>query len=202
MAASGYDTTTGHPEFSDSDAPDIKLDPQLAAEYAAYVGNRICDTAADRATYLYPRQGLEWEETDTGDVYKYLSGSWRLWHRPLTSFTPTLTNFSLGTGGTAVGRYLVISGTVDYWVDLTFGSSPSTSGAFYISLPLTASTAVSMTGTFYATGPSSGRYVGAVGLDNSTRVWLLRSDNAFIANSTWAWASGHRISVHGGYILP
>lgn len=192
----------GKPTF-DNEA-DPQTDLQTAADWADKVGAGIRGTSAERAL-IAPGEiddGQMFVETDTGSIYLRLSSGWRHIFSPLTSYTPTLTNFSLGTGGVAVGRYLVASGTVEYWVDLTFGSSPSTSGAFYVSLPLTASTAVSMTGSFYATGPSSGRYVGAVGLDNSTRVWLLRSDNAFIANSTWAWASGHRISIHGGYILP
>lgn len=202
MAASGYDTTTGHPEFSDSDAPDIKLDPQQAAEYAAYVGNRICDTAADRATYLYPRQGLEWEETDTGDVYKHLGGSWRLWHRPWTDYTPTFTGFGVGTGATVVAKYSVLLGEVRFKVDVILGSSPTASGAFYVSLPLTAATSVLNVGSFITIGPASVRYMGTVGVDTSTRVWMLRADNAFISNSTYSWASGNRISLTGSYLLP
>lgn len=202
MAASGFDPTDGNPLFDDSDAPDIKLDPQLVGQYAAKTGNRVIGTAAERGTYAFLREGREFYETDTGDSYRYISSAWRLWHRPWTDYTPTLTGFGAGTGATIVAKYSVLYGEVRFKVDIILGSSPTASGAFYVSLPLTADTSVLVVGSFLTIGPSSQRYSGTVGLDNSSRVWMLRTDNAFISNSTYTWASGNRISLQGGYLQP
>jgi hypothetical protein len=78
MTSYGKDPVTGKPLFRDSDAPDIKQDPQEAADYAAEVGNYVVGTTAYLDGYEYKREGLEGFDT-TLKVKKRVnaSGGWR-----------------------------------------------------------------------------------------------------------------------------
>lgn len=77
MAKSGTDSTTGHPKFSNSDAPDVKVDPQIVAEYAAEVGTRLIGTTAERLAYPYTRDGLGWYDTDRRALMVRRGSGWR-----------------------------------------------------------------------------------------------------------------------------
>jgi hypothetical protein len=79
MAASSLDPVTGAPRFLDTAPPDIKLDPQLAADYAADVGNYIvrADLAA-LVSYAYKREGLQGYAKDTDRRYVHDGTDWRL----------------------------------------------------------------------------------------------------------------------------
>ena len=79
MAANGFDPVDGSPLFSDTDAPDIKVDPRAAAEYAADVGNRIvrADLAALDA-YPYKRAGLKGYALDSKREYAHDGVGWRV----------------------------------------------------------------------------------------------------------------------------
>lgn len=71
MAVNSFDPITGAPRFVDSDAPDIKVDPNEAAKYAADVGNYIVrDNLTALDAYAYKRKGLRGFARDTG--YEYL----------------------------------------------------------------------------------------------------------------------------------
>lgn len=63
MTSYAKDPSTGKPLFRDSDAPDVKQDPQEAADFAAEVGNMIVGTTAYLANYQYQREGLEGYDT-------------------------------------------------------------------------------------------------------------------------------------------
>lgn len=55
-----------------------------------------------------------------------------------TAYTPTLTNFTLGTGGTVTCAYAKLGKIVHVRIDLLAGTSPSITGTPTISLPVTA----------------------------------------------------------------
>lgn len=77
MAANGYDSTDGSPLFSDSDAPDIKVDPRAVAIYAAEVGNRIMKAnIAGLEAYPFKRKGLAGVALDTNVDYKHDGTGW------------------------------------------------------------------------------------------------------------------------------
>lgn len=79
MAASSFDPTTGAPRFADSGAPDVGLDPQLAADYAADVGNYIVRAnLAGLTAYAYKREGLRGYAKDTDRTYVHDGTDWRL----------------------------------------------------------------------------------------------------------------------------
>lgn len=114
MAADGYGTK-GEPEFDDGNAPDTAVDPTLVAQYAGIVGNRIVGTSGERAAFSSiwtgfsggPWNGLEFEETDTGLMYKRISGSWVLREGDSGWVTPTLnTGWSVASSNTPMYRRL------------------------------------------------------------------------------------------------
>jgi hypothetical protein len=76
MAVNSFDPVTGSPRFVDTDAPDIKVDPQKAAEYAADVGNRIMRAnLAALDAYPYKRKGLRGKALDTMIEYEHTGSS-------------------------------------------------------------------------------------------------------------------------------
>lgn len=77
MAKYGNDPIDGRPQFRDTDAPDIKLDPQQAADYAAEVGNRIVGTTAYLDGYPFKRDGLAGYDTTRGSDVICRGGVWR-----------------------------------------------------------------------------------------------------------------------------
>lgn len=94
MAVNSYDPVTGRPIFLDTDAPDIKVDPSKAAEYAADVGNRI--VRANKAAldaYPYKRAGLAGRALDTRIEYIHNGTTWEIVIEP--ELRPTTV-----TGGT------------------------------------------------------------------------------------------------------
>lgn len=68
------------PNYSGLGAPADAADLTEVATYAARMGNRRTDTSTNRAaaTGADLWEGLEWQETDTGNTLMYLSGSWVL----------------------------------------------------------------------------------------------------------------------------
>lgn len=146
-------------------------------------------------------EGLLFYRTDGNHLEQYDGSGWIIALKSGT-YTPTLTNVSPGTGATIVGRYTIFYGRVTFEVDVTLGSSPSVTGAIFVSTPFTASTAVLQAGNFTALGPSGARQTGTVGFDSSTRVWMLRADNNFLSNTAWTWAATNRFSLTATYLLP
>jgi hypothetical protein len=77
MAVNSFDPITGAPRFVDSDAPDIKVDPNEAAKYAADVGNYIVrDNLTALDAYAYKRKGLRGFARDTGYEYLHDGTAW------------------------------------------------------------------------------------------------------------------------------
>jgi hypothetical protein len=85
------------------------------------------------------------------DAFTGIQAAW-------TSYTPTLTNITLGNG-TRTGRYLQIGKTIDFQVKITFGSTTSiTATNANITLPVTA-----QAGNWVSTD--------AGGYDDSANLW-------------------------------
>lgn len=55
-----------------------------------------------------------------------------------TAYTPTLTNFTLGTGGTTTAAYAQLGKIVHVRIELIAGTSPTITGLPTLSLPVTA----------------------------------------------------------------
>jgi len=118
-----------------------------------------------------------------------------------TSYTPTLTNVFLGTGGTATGQYTVLGSTVTCFVTITFGTGGSVpGGAIYVGFPTTAQVSQSHIGTYFAL--HGGTYSsGVVELDNSTRAICVSAGGAILGvGSPWTWTSADQLRLQFTYI--
>lgn len=81
--------------------------------------------------------GDEGYQTDTAITYRYSGSAWVPWLSARTSFTPTWTNLTVGTG-TNLGIYYISGGMCHVEVATTLGAGFSV-GAARLTLPLTAS---------------------------------------------------------------
>lgn len=89
-------------------------------------------------------------------------------HGAWTSYTPTLTNVTIGSG-TRAGAYAVIGKTVFYRATITLAADSSVSGQIGISLPVTAaSTGQATTARFFESGVNS--WVGILYFATTTRL--------------------------------
>jgi hypothetical protein len=113
---------------------------------------------------------------DLGDSATGIESAW-------TTYTPTLTNITIGNG-TIVGRYKQVGKKVTVLVYVKWGSTTSASGGFVISLPVTGIASYStyeprFSSTILDAG--SAYYVGTLVLNSATKVDLL----AILANGTY-----------------
>lgn len=95
--------------------------------------------AAARTGQAGMRAGDLGYQVDTTITYRYDGSSWKYWASPKITFTPTLTNIAVGTGGSArnVAYYTIAAGRCFVHGDLALGTSgASVSGAIQISVPL------------------------------------------------------------------
>ncbi|MCT1363302.1 hypothetical protein [Microbacterium sp. p3-SID131] len=133
MAVNSYGPD-GHPIFLDTDAPDIKVDPTKAAEYAGDVGNRIirANVAALEA-YGFKREGLRGYALDSGVEYLYTTAAgWSVLFRPLTAFTPTVVGL---TGVTTVAKFEQRGKMVRAQYEVTRSALASPTAPVTLSLP-------------------------------------------------------------------
>jgi hypothetical protein len=92
--------------------------------------------ATERDATLTPWEGLEVYRLDLHAVDTYSNGSWG-WQTYTPTITGATTNPTLGTGGSATGRFQIddktvtVAGTIHFGTGATFGS-----GTYSISLPL------------------------------------------------------------------
>lgn len=137
MTASSFGPK-GEPEFKDTDAPDVALNPTQVARYAGLVGNRRVGTTAQRNVALSESvglqtpgvwEGLEWRDTTDGNVYVLSSGTWVYLFGDTGWLNPSFVNGgNPGTGNDTAGQanpaaqYRRRNGVVSmtgYWVPTT-----------------------------------------------------------------------------------
>ncbi|WP_396657098.1 hypothetical protein [Microbacterium oxydans] len=126
MTVNNYDPVTGRPNFSDNDAPDIKVDPGAVAEYAEEVGNRIVKAnLAALNLYPYKRAGLSGHALDTKTDYVHNGTGWVVSYLPDTGWVNlTLNpNWSAYTGP-ETPKFRVVGGNLSM-----VGRVNATSGA-------------------------------------------------------------------------
>lgn len=82
-----------------------------------------------------------------------IAGAW-------DSFTVTLTNATLGSGGTSTGFYKKIGRLIVFRVQITFGTSPSITGEIRVDLPVTAAANLGNTQILMVDASPSATYVG------------------------------------------
>jgi hypothetical protein len=97
----------------------------------------------------------------------------------LTTWTPTLTNFTAGTSPTTDYKYTQIGKTVICKFNLTAGTSPTMTGAISVSLPVTAK----------ATGYFGNGYVTQSSTAYTTQLWNNSTTTVSLFNVNAAAAS-------------
>ena len=119
-------------------------------------------------------------------------------------YTPTLTNITLGTGGSRFGRYRWLNAnTIAVRIQITLGSDGSFSGTAEVGLPdgVTLDTSVTQIGDCVATDSSPfTRDAGTVYMSDSTfSRFIFDRTNQTGANASypWTWASGD-VLIAGG----
>lgn len=142
--------TTGSAQYpypNASDVPDVAGDLLLLGQRLAKMngaGLGYTANATTRAALVTDGdvfEGLFVFQADTGVVYKYTSSAWKAWASPWISYTPTLTNFTIGTGGAAINtaKYQYIEGQIRLKGHAILGTSgASVGGAVSFTIPATA----------------------------------------------------------------
>lgn len=79
----------------------------------------------------------QWYYDTTNDrLYVSDGAGWIIMYEPEQSYTPTLTNVTIGTGGTVTGTYRRSGGTLDLKIVLTLGTSGVLTGQVQLSTPV------------------------------------------------------------------
>ena len=167
----------------------------------------VCDSTTRPGA---PTTGMEIFETDTGKVLAYYGAAWieitntaQSW----TSYTPTLANITIGTGGTNVGRWRRVGADVEFAVVVTLGSAGIAIGtAPTINLPVAADSIdvnfiVGSTTLYDATGPL---YLCPTVLQSTVTaeprvIGTLGALNQITSTNPFTWAVNDRIYFRGRY---
>ncbi|MDQ0672929.1 hypothetical protein QFZ36_000490 [Pseudarthrobacter siccitolerans] len=175
--------------------------------------------ALNTVGHLVPNQadGTVVTTTDTGSVSTAMLANLGVTNAKLaanaawTSYTPTLTNITLGNG-TLTGKYQQIGKTVNFRVSLILGSTSAISGDLIFSLPVTsaayAGTSVAQP-LGHATLLDAGirAYQGEVEWASTTTcaIKVLAADVTYLYTTTasaaipFAWATGDEIEFSGTF---
>jgi hypothetical protein len=161
-------------------------------------------TAARSSAIATPSEGMVAITTDTDELQYYNGSSWvaGLPFGAWTSYTPTLTNITLGTGGTTSFKYAQLGKVVVVRGNITLGTSGTVTGANTVTLPVTANSdyvvGVPMGDVIFTN--NTNYYPGTVLTISTTTVRLLATNAAGTiavaseptSTSPFFWASGHK----------
>lgn len=185
------------------------------ADFSSYVRdqtvNTFSSTANRDANIVTPVEGMFCYTSDTDNYWYYNGSSWVivLHAGAWTSYTPSLTNVTIGNG-TVYGAYARSGKTIHFQASVTFGTTTSVSGVPTLSLPVTASgsnlTNVGFVGAFgdssaaaiYQTQPVASTTTVALYAINTSGTYSL-----YVASSStvpFTWATSDYIQVSGTYM--
>jgi hypothetical protein len=141
--------------------------------------------------------------TEIRDALTGIQAAW-------TSYVPSLTNVTLGTGGTVVGNYLQIGKTIRFRALITLGTGGALTGGCQISLPVNALAALGNNN--FPVGISSLRdFSAGATVYGGCRMLAAANGVAPVYNATattssdctatapWTWAVSDTIWVAGEY---
>ena len=137
----------------------------------------FADAAARSAAVTSPQEGNMSFLKDTNSTEYYSGSAWVAVgaSSAYASWTPTLTNLTLGNG-TMTGRYVQIGKFVNASLKLVFGSTTSVTGTMTFSLPTGAASGNTATNTFLGNvrilDNGIANYVGMVQLSSTSAVIL------------------------------
>lgn len=122
-----------------------------------------------------------------------------------TSYTPTLTNVTLGTGGTVTGTYSQIRKDVDFEVVITLGTSGTLSGPIQVTTPSNIATTeqspIAMAFLSDASASGAAAIEWRFGHRTTTNAVQFRAADGTPDSSTvpWTWATGDKAIIRGRY---
>jgi hypothetical protein len=123
-----------------------------------------------------------------------------------TSFTPTLGNLTVGSGGSITGAYIQLGKTVHFRIRAIMGTSP-TVGAVNFTLPITMKDSTVMNATVFYTDAGSGFPFGFCDVVKSSLHYLYALNtggsfggaNYLVSTTPITWAINDEIQISGTY---
>lgn len=211
-----FDRTAYHPDAS-TPASILAITAAMADAEADAIAARpyIWADAAARAAQTGMTVGQFGYQTDTGVQYRATGATTAVaWESDWITYTPTLTNVAVGTGGSALNAaaYRYVGGVVEVEIRLILGSSGQSVGSTpTITLPVTsrALTHTNMVlegfGSIHDTSASDLRvaFMQATSTTVARFAFLLPSGINFTvptATVPWTWAAGDSFQLRFSYV--
>lgn len=176
--------------------------------YATALGGTQWCTSTTRPTGVALREGSRIYELDTNRELLYDGTGWVIMSEPAQSYTPSLTNMTLGNG-TVAGSYHRSDGWCDFTAAFTLGSTSAVAANAAISIPVAYfdGTEFESLPVFMYDSSVTTRYYGHTYAANPSLIGLV-ADASAAAHITGAivsgtvpftWATGDIIKVSGRY---
>lgn len=184
----------------------------LAADVNSYLMQQtvmyFASSAARNSAITSPVEGMVAYLEDTNTYTFYNGSAWNdlLWGDAWVAYTPTLSNITLGSGGTSSFFYQRVGKMVNVRGRITLGTSGALSGVATFTLPVNAITAdqfwqsgtiLNDSGTFYAGVVRVGTSSATVLALNAAGTYTTAVNTAL--NVPFTWASGDIINVGFSY---
>jgi len=169
MAGAGFKTFVNLTTLPASDVNNYLMEQSLMV---------FASAAARNSALTSPAEGMHAYLSDVNQVTVYDGTSWRpINASSWTSYSPTLVNVTLGTGGTSVFAYSVSGTTVSVRGVITFGTGGALTGSPTFTFPLTAVASQNVLGVARFTDTGTSDYAGNT-IYASTTTATLRCFNA------------------------
>lgn len=211
--ASGYESVD--PTYTEdwAEADQVLADSAEAVIREAGIP-RFANAGARDAAILSPALGSKTVLTSDEITSRWNGSAWVAWESDWITYTPTLTNVAVGTGGSALNsaRYRYTSGVVEVDIRLVLGSSGASVGSIpTITLPVTsrALTHTNMVfpgfGSIHDTSASDLRvaFMQATSTTVARFAHIVPSGIGFTvptATVPWTWAAGDSFQVRFTYV--
>lgn len=174
------------------------------APRAAALGGCVTCTSTTRPTGAALYSGLDIYEIDTNRALTYDGTGWVIMAEPLQTYTPTLTNITLGNG-TRTGSFHRSDGWCDFELSFAFGSTSAFTGGIGFSLPVAANVANGSNKVVSVEFFHSGLGMGHDLQNSATTVLpgyissLTAGMTAVDATHPYTWVTGDAIWIGGRY---
>ena len=164
-------------------------------------------TSGTRPTGVDRYVGQRIFESDTGRELLYDGTGWVIMSEPTQTYTPALTNVTLGNG-TNSGQYHRSDGYVDFATQLVLGSTSAITGAVAIGLPINAGGLTggnAMPAQCLLFDASVGLVLGVALVNGTTAVYpsylssLAGAATSVNTTTPFTWANGDAIWIKGRY---
>lgn len=155
------------------------------------------------SSFTTPKTWASGDVLTAADMNTYVRDNLNWWLAAWTSYTPTLTNITLGNG-TVAGAYRQVGTVVTFRAQFTFGSTSSVSSQGRLSLPVTASAQFQMVDAWAVHGSSFYQLWGEI-TNAGTLDRILRNgggttaDTLISGTNPFTWATNDILVVTGTY---